>query len=161
GGGDLLLGSTVAIFNWLSLQVVMMVFVLPIFLLEQLARAMLELGSQSFSHFSSLLVSPEVEITSTRFIPPIWWSPLFPWAAAILVFSALPLGAAYWIIPEPGTGNIGFGKRGPTWPPFAVLFLVATVASAYLCLSWLKPEIGSYQSQNFAIGRLIAGSAIT
>jgi hypothetical protein len=158
GGGDLLLGLAVMFRNWVSLEIVMMIFVLAILLLGQLLRAAVETRFPFFADWTALLVTG-----------PLWWSSLILLAGAILLLVALPLGSAYWLIPQPGPEESPVaGKQSSCWPPFAVLFLVAVVASAYLLLpglgayftcGWLKPE-RICQSINCGVDRWIAWLAV-
>jgi hypothetical protein len=160
GGGDLLLALAVMFRNWVSLQIVMMVFVLGILLIGQLGRAILEKYIQSLSGWTASLVTGQ-----------LWWSSLILLAGAILVLFALPLGAAYWLIPQPGPDEgEGGGKQVGGWPPFAVLIFILVVAISYLSLpylavtrtcGWLQPELNSCQWINSVTGKWIAGLAIT
>jgi hypothetical protein len=160
GGGDLLLALAVMFRNWVSLQIVMMIFVLGILLSGQFLRAALETWFAWFSEWTSRLVTGQ-----------LWWSSLILLAGAILVLFALPLGAAYWLIPQPGPEEgEGGGGRERRWPPFAVLFLILVVAISYLLLpylamkttcEWLQPEINSCQWINSVTGKWVAGLAIT
>jgi hypothetical protein len=88
GNGDLLTGITVFLRNWLTIQLLISVTFLAIFLAAQLIRPFL----------------PEV---SARFATCFWWSPFFAVAIAMVVFLMVPTGWAYWAFskPEPGTSD--------------------------------------------------------
>ena len=128
GGGDLLLGLAVMLRNWVSLQAVMMVFVLEVLLLSQLLRALFEEAGWL----------PKLSSMATGWF---LWSPYILLAGAVVVVAAFPLGSAYWLIPQTGPEEgPGAGRQGLRWPPFAVLFFVITVALTYLVSSWLCPQ---------------------
>ena len=146
--------------NWVSLQTVMMIFVLGILLSGQLLRAALETWFAWFSEWTSRLVTGQ-----------LWWSSLILWLERFWCCSrcrsALLIGLSHSRGREEGEGGGGPERR---WPPFAVLFFILVVAISYLSLpsfavkttcGWLQPEINSCQWINSVTGKWIAGLAIT
>ena len=135
GGGDSLLLGAVLFRNWASIQLVLGLFVLAIFLGLQCLRAGLELGHVPLG-----------------FTPPadalIWWSPLLWLPVASFLLFALPCGWAYWLV-EPERQAFENGANGGTpnaaqeissVPPFAGLLLVFVVA-AWLTILKATSEI--------------------
>jgi len=131
GAGDSLLFGAAVLRNWVSVNLVLGLFILALFLGLQSLRSGLEvfLGEQD------------------RFLPPmadqnalIWWSPLIWLPLVTFVFAAFPIGWAYWLVePESRAIKEGAGEKDAprevsAIPPVAALALVFVV-SLWLAVS--------------------------
>lgn len=110
GSGDLLLGGTVIIRNWIAIHVVLATFVLAVFAALQLVRNLLYVWNPEGIYWISLVCD-----TGLAGYPPLakfeawlschmpfgetylWWSPWVLLPAGIFLFLAIPLGCAYWL----------------------------------------------------------------
>jgi hypothetical protein len=125
GAGDLLFDLTVVVRNWLSLQVVLAMFILMLFLAAQLLRA----GIQQFDigeYYQNLYA----------YLPGsdhFWWSPYTVVALALFVLLAIPLGWAYWLV---ASGRSSQPEPYAWWAP--ILFVAAAGA---LLILWLTGMI--------------------
>ena len=105
GAGDLLLDLAVVFRNWVSLQIVLLLFVFIFFLGAQLVRCAAEGGLPYLADFDRQLG------WGTSF----WWSPYTLIPAIILAFGAFPLGWAYWLVREDDPGDKSDGSAGRDW----------------------------------------------
>jgi hypothetical protein len=121
GGGDSLLFGATVVRNWVSIHLVLGVFWLGIFLAIQGLRAALDL-----TMISDYL--PQGGL--------IWWSPLTFLPIVTLVFGAIPLSWAYWLVePErlainkadPSKSSRAEREASPI-PPLAALALTFVTA---------------------------------
>ena len=94
GGGDLLLAVAVFLRNWLTIQLIMWVGGLAIFLIAQALRITVDLIK-----YHDVPVPP----SSGYF----WWSPFVAVAAIMTLLLVMPPAWAYWgfYLPEPGEGE--------------------------------------------------------
>jgi len=125
GAGDLLFDLTVVVRNWLSLQVVLAMFILMLFLAAQLFRA----GIQHFD-------VGEYYQDIYSYLPGhshFWWSPYTVVALAIFVLLAIPLGWAYWLVAS------GRSKQPDPYAWWAPILFVAAAGEVLLC--WLTGMI--------------------
>jgi hypothetical protein len=131
GAGDSLLFGAVVLRNWVSVQLVLALFVLALFLGLQVLRSGLELILDKYN-----LILPPVAGPHDL----IWLSPLVLLPVVTFVFAAFPLGWAYWLVePESEALKEGAGEAGQevsAIPPVAGLALVF-VASLWFSLAAL------------------------
>ncbi len=95
GNGDLLVGITVFLRNWFTVQLLIAVTMLTIFLGAQWLRT------------SASSILPDAPYRGAFF----WWSPYLYPAEVLGVFGLLPLGWAYWMFSLPDTGDAAPGAR--------------------------------------------------
>lgn len=141
GAGDVLFGGAVLLRNWISIHLVLMIFLLGIFLALQVMRV----GLEWIPGFSGWLAS------WTR--GGIWWSPFLLLPLVTFVLAAFPIGWAYWLIPhEEKVLKEADKKSGPALairlrkspiPPWTgltlamLLFFWLTFASLGQSIAWL------------------------
>jgi hypothetical protein len=89
GAGDLLLAAAVLLRNWVSIQLVLLLFLLAGFLALQSLRGILQ---------EVPALAGWVDGWATG--PGIWWSPFLVLPAVTFLFGAFPIGWAYWLIPH-------------------------------------------------------------
>ncbi|MGO9605778.1 MAG: hypothetical protein ACLQAT_20730 [Candidatus Binataceae bacterium] len=102
GSGDLLIGITVFLRNWMTVQLVVAVSILAIFLVAQIFRGLF----------------PEVGFRSDSLL---WLSPYVDLVGAMALFGVVPLGWAYWAFAasEPGSSTTDSSRqRSTTWTVF-------------------------------------------
>jgi len=95
GAGDLLLDLAVVFRNWVSLQIVLALFVFALFFAAQLVRHAIEGSWSALTEFDRLFA----------FDGYLWWSPYTLLSGLILVLVAFPLGWAYWLVTESDPGD--------------------------------------------------------
>ncbi|HEX5759521.1 MAG TPA: hypothetical protein VF121_10030 [Thermoanaerobaculia bacterium] len=109
GAGDLLLGGAVALRNWVSVQLVLLTFLLTVVLGLQAARPGLEwLVARPVLKW----LAPSFELAGGGF----WWSPWLLLPLLGFAFVAFPLGWAYWMV-EPLAPQLAGAKAGQPLPP--------------------------------------------
>jgi hypothetical protein len=119
GAGDLLMGGSVLLRNWLSIQMVLALTVLAAFLGLQVPRALP--GTADFleqaERFANLLPMSKS----------IWWSPYILLPVAVFLLVAFPLGWAYWLVrPTNQSISKGMGRQSVNFSwlaVFATLFV--------------------------------------
>jgi hypothetical protein len=89
GAGDLLLGGTVLLRNWVSIHLVLTIFLLAVFLALQVLRSWLAL----FPRYSPWL-------TGWTNGGSLWWSPFLVLPLITFGLAVFPIGWAYWLIPH-------------------------------------------------------------
>jgi hypothetical protein len=106
GAGDLLLAGAILLRNWVSIHLVLILFLLAAFLALQSLRV----GLESISGFSTWFDA------WTGMGGSIWWSPFLSLPLVMFLLVVFPIGWAYWLIPhesravtEAGAGE----KPGP------------------------------------------------
>jgi hypothetical protein len=132
GSGDLLLGGSVVLRNWLSIQLVLSMFIIAIFLAFQWIRVLAEEGlSWRVAYADLLLLKP---LGDGR----IWWSPYVILPLVTFLFLAFPLGWAYWLV-EPVSRAIKVRWNRSAVSPWVGLFTAFALA---LLLPWMGWELG-------------------
>ena len=129
GAGDLLLDGAVLLRNWVSIQVVLLTFLLSAFLALQVVRGWLE-SSPGLASWTASWARGGT----------IWWSPFLILPVLPFVLWAFPLGWVYWLVEPRSAKNERDGHRGAgAFPPWTGLLLVL-VASAWLTVAtWGLP----------------------
>ena len=152
GSGDLLLNGAVLLRNWLSVQGVLIILILALFVLMQGVRdTAAAMWSATGPSWLSLCVADGksfaiLEAWLTCGLPMgntyLWWSPWVVVPALVVALLAIPLGSVYWLAADHGKSKYFIGPA-----VFLVLItllslthksgLVATVPAVVLLLSWL------------------------
>ncbi len=101
GNGDLLIGIAVFLRNWITVQLLVAVSVLTMFLATQLAR--IELSIILAKYFPGFAL-PAVSSGADSALWWLWWSPYLYVVGAMALFGVVPLGWSYWTfsLPDPG-----------------------------------------------------------
>ncbi len=134
GSGDLLLAITVFLRNWVTVQLLLSVSLLALFLLSQLTR------------FGLRSLAQRLDVTTARMSALgnwFWISPFVYVAVAMGLFLVLPLAWGYWTfaLPDPGTVNTGTvttpapgtKTRGPTR---------ISIILEWISTNWLRLNVG-------------------
>jgi hypothetical protein len=106
GAGDLILGGTVILRNFLALQVVMLMLLTLLFLALQVPRVVLEAGTGS----GWLVIESVLAWLPLGGSGLLWWSPWILAAGGWLVLVVVPLGWSYWVLADDYRG----GPEGAT-----------------------------------------------
>ncbi len=141
GAGDMLLAAAILLRNWVSIQLVLLVFLLSGFLALQSLRGLLQGLPALAGRFDGWEGAG------------LWWSPFVILPAITFLLGAFPIGWAYWLIPhenlslaaagaKPGSAPVSDGSRRPLrpWMVLAltfVLFLWLTLANLGWDRVWL------------------------
>ncbi|HUP25075.1 MAG TPA: hypothetical protein VNB06_19315, partial [Thermoanaerobaculia bacterium] len=141
---DLALRASVSVRNWASVQGVLALTVLGGFLCLQLVRILLETlvpyweaGREiaiEFFSFSALAV---------------WWSPWGILALAIFLFQVVPLGLAYWLVPQASARSEEVSPRFSA--SNALVFLILLVLGVSL---WFLRRLSGERPVSYGIGWL-------
>ena len=146
GSGDLLLGGTIIVRNWLSIHVVLGTLALAVFAALQLVRNLLHLwipggiyldvlecgagaGPNDFGSFAELeaWLSCHLPLGETH----LWWSPWVLLPVGILVLWAVPLGWAYWLAADRARLHRFPQAIDPLWGWFFVLISLLFVLASF------------------------------
>lgn len=116
GAGDLLIGAAIMLRNWITIQVVLLSFVLLVMLVAQLPRVALEVN------WCPALVMCQADGW-------LWWSPWLYVPGLTVAFWATPLAWAFWL-----TGRWR-NRSVLEWPIWGVV-LTAVVAVGVMIPEW-------------------------
>ncbi len=145
GSGDLLLGGTIIVRNWLSIHLVLITLALALFVALQLVRNLLHLwnsgglypvalacgtglGPNDFGSFAELeaWLSCHLPLGKTH----LWWSPWVLLPVGILFLRAVPLGWAYWLAAD--RGRLLRFPQDPLWGWIFVVLMALLLVFASL-----------------------------
>jgi hypothetical protein len=91
GAGDSLLGGAVVLRNWVSIHLVLLVFLLAVFLALQVVRVSLDGTSWFFNNFEGWTIGDS-----------IWGSPFLILPLLTFLLGVYPIGWAYWLVESEG-----------------------------------------------------------
>lgn len=122
GAGDLLRGAAVAVRNWAAVHVMMVVWAFFLLCLVEYVRLGLGAVVQRLASWwgtRESLVTPLIHMVA-QFSAHAVLSPILLLAILVLLFAVVPLGWAYWLVPEadPKAGILGGKLR--KWVPLLV-----------------------------------------
>jgi len=142
GSGDLLLAGAVLLRNWIVVQVVLATFFLLLFLTAQLLRIPTDPWFQGLGFIKEQ--GAELVLTLPGNLQ-LWVSPFLTIPVLLLIFWAVPLGWAYWMV----------GRQPPetqVWKrPVTGLVFVALVAFIILVTLPVGPSSGTYRALAFGV----------
>ena len=154
GAGDSLLFGAALLRNWVSVQLVLGLFVLALFLGLQVLRSGLEVLLAGQGRF----LPPPVDDTSL-----IWWSPLILLPVVTFVFTAFPIGWAYWLV-EPESDALKEGAGEPdanTAQEVSAIPPVAALALVFVVSLWLAVSLKDQPVYAAVWGSLAAVALLT
>ncbi len=129
GSGDLLLAVTVFLRNWFTVQLLLSVSLLALFLLSQLIR----IGLRALAQRWHVTTAP-ISTVGNWF----WISPFLYVAAAMVVVFVLPLAWGYWTFALPDPGTVTTPGSGTKTRGTSRISLILDWISA----NWLRLNVG-------------------
>ena len=163
GSGDLLLGGTIIVRNWLSIHVVLTTLALAVFAALQLVRNLLHHWNPEGLYPRSLTCGmgltgvtslAELEAWLNCHLPLgktlLWWSPWVLLPVGILCLWAVPLAWAYWLAADRGRLPRVPQSLDPLWGWFFVLIVLLFFLASF---SEVAPTtVGTMGGAVFVVG---------
>lgn len=149
GSGDLLAAGTVLLRNWAVVQIVLAVFFLMLFLSAQLLRIQLD---QWFYELGVIKPEQSEMVLTLLGSIQLWISPFLAFPLLLLLFGAVPLGWAYWMV-----GRQPPGTKLLERPSSGLIFIVVAACAALLLL----PQETFYAPYRAASRVVLALSVLT